>query len=143
MTFENEDTYEGQWVEGEASGHGVYQFKDEDFLEGEWKNGQFGGRGSLTTSEYEYVGQFNSNNLPEGFGEKTFHETELFQRGQFKEGEADGFIVEEDLKNNVVYTGEFRNGKKHGEGMLTNSDSICDQKWHDGQLESESCSELE
>lgn len=52
--------------------------------------------------------------VPHGFGEMT---SDLFRYiGDFKNGDFCGNGKYEDLKTNMVYTGEFFENKKHGDG---------------------------
>ena len=43
-----------------------------------WKNGTFCGKGTLTTDDYEYTGQFNSELEPEGYGERAWNDENKF-----------------------------------------------------------------
>lgn len=45
MTYPNDETYEGEWLNSERSGKGTHNFHNGDKYEGQWRNDKPNGRG--------------------------------------------------------------------------------------------------
>ena len=55
LTYDNGDTFEGDFVDGKRHGNGVYTSKKGDRYEGEWKNDRREGYGILSFTEIAKV----------------------------------------------------------------------------------------
>mmetsp|Transcript_3072 Transcript_3072/g.5698 ORF Transcript_3072/g.5698 Transcript_3072/m.5698 type:complete len:574 (-) Transcript_3072:170-1891(-) len=98
--------YEGDFQDGEMSGHGTRKWADGKIYTGGFKMGHFHGKGKLVTKEYTYKGEF-SFNQKQGTGEITW-------------------------QNGDSYRGEFSQNFPHGEGQFVQSDGL---KMYDGEWE--------
>lgn len=93
--YGNEDTYIGFTLNGKRDGYGFIIGKNDYTFKGNWKNDLKNGYGEEVIADigYYYKGYFVNDNY-EGQGEQ-------------KRGNAD------------YYTGGFKNGERHGQGVLT------------------------
>uniref|UniRef100_A0A182N2R4 VPS9 domain-containing protein n=1 Tax=Anopheles dirus TaxID=7168 RepID=A0A182N2R4_9DIPT len=89
--------------------------------EGEFVNGKYDGYGRLKTTSnrsthyFRYQGYFKADKY-NGFGTLT---TSAYQyNGEFVNDQKEGFGVSEDSLNGVKYIGMFMGDKKHGNGIL-------------------------
>jgi hypothetical protein len=142
--------YEGDRLDGEFEGKGTYYYKENgNRYEGEWKKGLKHGKGILyydfEGKKKRYEGNFFKGNF-EGIG-TYYWEDESFYKGYFKNGSKHGYGMyykkEGKLKyklkyegrfyndkfegtgvffsdNGDFYVGDFKNGLKHGNGILYN-----------------------
>lgn len=74
--YSNGDKYEGEWLNDDKNGQGVYYYANGDVYEGEWMNGKLNGRGNegikrvgkLTEAGGEYYDGFWVEDKKEGEG---------------------------------------------------------------------------
>ncbi len=52
MQFSNGDVYEGEWVNDEKDGKGVYKYANQDYYEGYFNKGKRNGKGFFQWSVY-------------------------------------------------------------------------------------------
>ena len=115
--FKEKITYEGNIVKGIKNGHGkVFDDLTGNLIfEGEFKSGKKNGKGKeidvltgLTIFDGEYLkGKRN------GFGkEYSLFNCKLLYEGEYLNGEKNGFGKEYDIKGNLAFEGEFKNGNK-------------------------------
>ena len=137
VKFPNGDRYEGEIVNGLASGRGIYSYANGDRYEGEFRNDVKNGRGTfffhngdrydgdfredmiggkgrmLYINGNKYVGDFR-NGLRYGNGMLCFSNGDVY-RGDFVNDSRTGkgiYIFTDGSK----YVGEFMDGKRHGKG---------------------------
>lgn len=100
ISANNNERYEGEFVDGKREGYGVLVGK----YEGEWKDNLYHGRGKLLEEGYE--GEFRRG----------------MKHGKGKDGEYEGEF-RENMRHGagrlVDYVGEFRKGKKEPWGKLS------------------------
>ena len=78
-------TYNGYVLASKMTGKGKLTFENGDTYEGEFKNGIFHGKGTFTAAAgWTYVGEFN-NGLAEGEGKLTTENKTIYE-GKFKQG---------------------------------------------------------
>lgn len=77
--------YNGQVVANKLSGHGKLTFENGDTYEGDFKNGAFHGKGTFMSKEgWSYVGEFKKG-VADGQG-KLITEANVVYEGRFKQG---------------------------------------------------------
>lgn len=109
-TWENGDSYTGDWVDGVASGSGEYH----------WANGDI------------YSGEF-SNGLPNGQGTATFLDGQTYT-GTFVDCEYEGIGVFV-FPGIGKYEGEFSASFRHGQGVFTwDTGEVYDGAWAEDQI---------
>lgn len=102
--------YEGEFVNGLRHGRGKHEYKGEVY-DGFWKWDQRDGPGVHTA----------------GDGSKT--------SGTWVAGQLSGFVTIQDGKGQIVYQGEFKDGKRHGLGrQVFTSGDVYDGGWQNGKL---------
>lgn len=132
----SEETYEGDWVCGQCSGHGTYKFADGSSYTGEWVSGAPSGNGIFAhcpgdvmsvksggVSNYRYVGVWDSPGLPNGRGrfEATADDEsgrQISYEGNWSNGLPSG-EGKATFGNKSTFKGTFRLGKPHGKGVKT------------------------
>lgn len=109
------NTYEGEWSNGAANGHGVLTYSNGDRYEGQWRNDQENGFGVLSFVDgRRYEGNWLN-------GKKSGHGVFTFPNGKKYEGEyfndlRNGYGVET-FADGERYEGNWINGKKNGQGV--------------------------
>ena len=92
---DDETVYEGDFINGQMKGIGIYHWKNKNTYEGEILNGKMHGKGKYIWADgSKYEGNY-VNNKREGFGEYT-------------------------KKSGKKYRGYYKGGKKHGKGVIIN-----------------------
>ena len=120
MVFENFDTYEGDWLNGEMDGFGTYKFWDKSkdqfskqIYDGQFKHGVREGVGIMKYSNGDVYNGNWQNNYRTGDGICYFADGCVFQglwkfdkmiRGVFRR------------PNGEIYDGEIKNGRFEGYG---------------------------
>ena len=144
--YENGDTYEGEWKDGDRDGNGYYvsvsgwyykggwkdnkkhgqgkyERKDRSVYEGEWLDGKRHGKGKYTrTKEYVYHGQWKDDKR-NGLG-KVIREDGSSYEGGWKDDKmhGQGKYIFDDM--GCFYEGQYKNGKKHGIGIYADENGI-------------------
>lgn len=140
ITWQNGDSYEGDFLADKLSGYGVYTFKSGDVYEGEFLDGKKHGRGKYTSFDGSYYDGEFENDLRHGKGKLVTGDGGVYE-GEFASGVKSGKGVYSypngdsyeggfagDLRhgagkyvwaNGETYTGEFANGNMNGYGTYT------------------------
>ena len=103
-------SYEGNFVNNEISGKGIFKWSNGEIYEGEMTNGIMNGYGKYIYSNGQiYEGNY-VNGVKEGVGKLTYPGNKIF-KGEFKKGSPEGFgyLYSNGKKMEVVYeNGKFR-----------------------------------
>ena len=140
MVYANGDVYEGEFKDDKRHGKGEEHLKD-FVIKGEWNNDKFTGSGKKRYSNGDiYEGEFKDDKR-HGKGKCIQDYTEVFKGGgvYIREGEWNedkftgyGSIFEE---NQSVYTGWFKDGKKHGKGeVVQDGDYKYEGEWNEDKF---------
>lgn len=119
--FSNGNRYEGNWANGQRSGSGTYYFEDGTIYKGEWANDRFNGRGKMTWTDGDvYEGSYKDGKR-HGLGTYTTTSGTLNNcpdctkyQGYWKENDKHGWGKCYDEYDNLLYDGDFRDGKPTG-----------------------------
>ncbi|GFR53186.1 hypothetical protein Agub_g15934, partial [Astrephomene gubernaculifera] len=104
-------------INGRWHGQGKVAFKSGATYEGDWKAGQMHGRGKLTFPDgITYEGEFQHNQLT-GKGVYTWPSGAVYE-GAVVRGRREGRGRLSFTKSASVYEGEWRDGMRHGQGVL-------------------------
>ncbi|OHS96369.1 hypothetical protein TRFO_10047 [Tritrichomonas foetus] len=103
-------------------GMAIYEYPNEFFkYVGEWKNGKKHGKGRFFIGQNSYYeGEFKDGEI-NGVGDR-YYPNGSHYHGDFVNGEFNGHGIYTDTATNEVYTGEFLNNRRHGEGELKMGD---------------------
>lgn len=113
--------YLGQWYYGKMDGIGCIEYTDGRIYTGQIKANVVNGYGRLTYSNVDcYEGRFIDGKF-DGFGTLETHQTNENYEGHFKNGLKHGFGIL--IDNMRTYIGEFSNGSPCGYGVLDDSES--------------------
>ena len=122
--------YVGQFQDDLFHGQGKITYKAEPddicehYYEGEFHNGRISGTGTCQFGCGRlYVGQFTNFNM-HGQGKFTWKAQpgdicETYCEGEFQNGLQHGYATFQSGRHGIVYTGLFKDGKKHGQGKMT------------------------
>ena len=120
--YNNGDRYEGNFVDGKCEGKGEIYYKDGKILyDGDFKNNKCEGKGTFYYNNGDhYEGNFVDGKC-EGKGIYYYKDGDHYE-GDFKNGkyEGKGKIYYKDGK--LQYDGDFKNGKYEGKGKLYRKD---------------------
>lgn len=87
IKFENDDTYTGEFNNGQMHGHGLYAWSNGSIYKGEFINNMQHGHGEYKLEgERRYVGNFEKG-LIHGYGEAYQADGKLYYKGQWEYGE--------------------------------------------------------
>ncbi|DAZ96949.1 TPA: hypothetical protein N0F65_012052 [Lagenidium giganteum] len=113
----NGTTYNGQFVRGEMHGEGVYLAANGERYEGHWEHNKRSGYGELVCANGDsYHGTFEQHK-PDGSGEYVYAATGDRYNGGFRAGLPHGHGQLHDKDGNVMYYGEWQDGKRSGQGV--------------------------
>lgn len=136
--FPNGDMYAGHWENDKVHGEGVMEYQKEGKFEGTFNQGKrdTGKMAFLKTSPKGacvYEGVFKNNKFEGDKGTLTFESGGTYV-GQFKDDkfEGEGVYTFGPDKNETVYKGSFKKGKRAGKGTLTYKGG--EFKSYDGQF---------
>ncbi|PVD20460.1 hypothetical protein C0Q70_18616 [Pomacea canaliculata] len=110
--------YEGEWQKGKKHGHGKLIMKDGTYYEGQFVNGEISGHGFkfFASSKCKYTGEFLNGEL-NGHGIMHYSDNTIYE-GQWQKNKKQGFgILRTSPK--AVYKGHFQNHLRNGEGSQT------------------------
>jgi len=115
IEYSNGDIYEGDFINDSKSGKGKWIFSDGDTYKGNFKKGRFHGKGRIEYSNGDiYEGDFINDKVSKG--KMLYKNSGQKYIGEFnKNGAWDG-QGKAISKIGQVYTGTFKNGKRHGYG---------------------------
>lgn len=135
LNYTNGDKYEGEVLNGQREGYGVYYYQNGDKYEGIWSKNKKHGMGSMCYKDGNmYIGQWKNS---EKHGTGVFY----YKTGEKYEGEfltskknGKGKLISQD---GSVFQGEFKDNRKHGEGIMTFSNKKQFKEiWENGILKS-------
>ena len=112
----NGDVFEGRFENGMINGKGIFLDSKKNKYIGDFKEMKRWGKGKLVTKEIFYEGDFYENKL-NGKGYIKFLKNELEYTGTFKNDQIEGRGIFK-WKNGDKYEGEVKNGKMHGIGIF-------------------------
>lgn len=112
MKYKDGSIYKGSWVNGKHNGNGLLHFQSGNVYRGQFINGMRQGYGEFFYSQVKekYVGYWIADQK-NGKGEYYFKDGSFF-RGKFENDTKNGIGMV--TSETMVYTGTWRNGKKHG-----------------------------
>ena len=159
-TPEERNMYSGEVnAKGKAHGHGTYIWEEGDKYVGAWKNSKMHGQGTNTyINGTQYVGEWKNSRM-HGQGTYTWPDGKRYV-GEFKKGVYDGqgtfkesdYTVDptnqERLRRQAglsaspdviiigdEYVGEWKDGKKHGIGLLNLTDgTVFAEEWKKDEI---------
>ena len=114
-------SYDGAWVDDKKHGQGTYKWSDGNEYEGQWVDGERTGEGTFAWGDGAYTGAFLKG-ARQGRGVYKWPNGDRFS-GEWSGGERTGYgklVTSRQSGNATVvttYFGEWKNNKKHGEGM--------------------------
>ncbi|CEM02639.1 unnamed protein product [Vitrella brassicaformis CCMP3155] len=118
--------YEGEWKDGKYHGRGTEFNQDRVVYEGDWQDGKRQGHGIEHASDGQliYEGEWtngertNKGEGKVGFMQVTDDKGELlgYYHGETLNGQPNGKGELRDGTNRVTYKGEWKSGKRHGQG---------------------------
>ncbi len=120
LVAKNGYRYEGQVKAGLKAGIGKATFPSGDVYEGEFLNGKMEGRAKLTTPTGLVFEGTYLDDKPK-YGKLAFPNGDTYEGDFANSGERTGRGVYIVAKNGTKYEGDFKQGKAHGSGRLTNS----------------------
>lgn len=110
----NGEKYEGNFKNGNFSGHGTYSFNNGDKYEGDFEKGMYNGTGMFYfASGDKYIGNF-SNNEMYGQGIYYFANGNRYE-GHFENGWINGYGTGY-YADGMKHVGYFKDGNRHGKG---------------------------
>ena len=121
IVYENGNVYEGKWKNGMKCGKGRLTYPNGDYFEGIWKDDKMK-YGKLVYGLYTFVSSWK-NDMPIGKG-KYILEGKKYKSIQYVENDENGNRIIRKGKQEMLYEGEIKNGKRNGYGTLyfTNSE---------------------
>eukprot|EP01135_Chromosphaera_perkinsii_P002582 Nk52_evm98s224 gene=Nk52_evmTU98s224 len=111
------DEFIGDQVDGQYHGHGTAIYRGGSIYEGDWKDNKMHGKGLYTWSDgVTYEGDFFENEIT-GTGKFVWPEEGSYE-GDVSEGYRHGHGSFRFFHSDVLYVGEWKRGKRHGQGTL-------------------------
>lgn len=119
------EEYHGNWYNDYRNGHGVQKYYNGDVYNGQWRNDQKHGKGVMY-----YYDRFSSDpekdiydgewdsNNKSGYGTLTYADGSIYA-GKWKNNKKYGKGIYTSADGRSVYEGEWLDGKEHGHGKLT------------------------
>jgi len=121
--FENGDTYEGEFKDGNRDGKGYFISMSGWYYDGVWKDNKKHGYGKLVVKDGSfYEGEWRDDDR-NGLG-KYSRANEYIYQGQWRDGKRDG-QGENTYTDGCCYEGEWKNDKMHGQGKYVFPDVGC------------------
>jgi len=121
--------YEGEWKNGLYHGSGLLKYTTGSIYEGDFKQGEYNNHGKLVRIigiDIKKLEEFLDSGIAWAdfmliYKERKLNNFEIYE-GDWKNGKkhGDGLLIRIDYKDEEYYRydGEWKNGKKHGEGAL-------------------------
>ena len=133
MTHANEDVYEGNWLNNQPHGQGVYTWKDHGTYQGEFCEGKLAGFGRrVYVSGNVYEGGFKDNRK-HGEGTMTFKVGDKYE-GHWENDQMHG-LGKYTWRTGDYYEGHFVNDKRTGAGTLTlTTGEVYEGEWKDNVM---------
>ncbi|CAD7962013.1 unnamed protein product [Amoebophrya sp. A120] len=140
--FYERNKYEGEWVSSYKHRKGKFTDNEKrTTYEGDWREGFRHGTGTLKTLDFEYTGGFHRDNM-HGVGTIDYLKDGVTYSGDFVEnlrhgkGELSSKMFRANLPHSEKYTGEWADDLKHGKGVQeiasvgTYTGDFCNGKRH-------------
>ena len=146
MKFSNGARYSGaikDVFDSRPHGHGIYFYPDhldegvgDHLYRGNFKDAKFHGHGEYVSKQYNYKGEFKNQKF---HGKGEYSKEGYNYKGDFKNDKPNGKGVEIILEKDNIYTGTFKNGRRHGYGISgpyknKNKKNIYKGQWVDGSM---------
>ena len=115
------DSYEGQWKNGDMHGEGIYKYSDGNSYEGQFVNNDFHGFGVFrfaTGDSIRIEGEWLDGDLIEG---RQYFRDGAFYNGQYKNSLRNG-VGNYRYSDGSTFSGEFKDGDINGKGTITFAD---------------------
>mmetsp|Transcript_94691 Transcript_94691/g.294917 ORF Transcript_94691/g.294917 Transcript_94691/m.294917 type:complete len:268 (+) Transcript_94691:114-917(+) len=121
-------------ADGKREGRGKFTYPNADWYDGEWVDGKATGAGTFKTRDSTYTGQWDQD-LKHGHGEEIFEDSTY--SGEFRMGYRHGRGTLS-WKDGSSYTGHFVNNNQEGHGTYTwkNRNAYTGQ-WSDNYMHGE------
>ena len=103
------DTYEGNFIDNNINGIGIYKWNSGEIYNGNFLNGKMNGKGKYTWPDGGFYEGDYINNIKEG-------------NGKFK------------WANGKIYEGPFKNGNPNGNGILMANNSYYEVNFENGEI---------
>jgi hypothetical protein len=146
MTYKDGTMYSGEWMDGKRNGEGIQKYTNNSeraFYKGSWKNDFEEGEGFLIYINGDRYQGSLIKGLRHGKGFLAYGDDNENDRLSF-----DGEWKEDNISGNGTlkwkagdsYIGEFKNGLRHGKGVLTYSEKndlgvvSYDGEWKEGSI---------
>lgn len=128
-------SYVGEFVSGKMEGKGIYLYANGNTYNGGWLNNVKSGQGTQTSkaSDELYVGQF-ANDKRNGKGKATYKNGDIYD-GDWVNGLREGQATYT-FPNGSYYVGGFLKDKQHGTGKQFNklTNTTIEGIWNDGKF---------
>ncbi len=119
MRYANNDTYEGQWVNGLRQGKGQQTNADGSVYQGDFRADSQTGQGTLSSAQGDsYTGSFQDGEY-HGPGELTYENGDIF-RGTFVYGSREGAGSLYSARDKSELTGTWEQDELRGAGQVRN-----------------------
>ncbi|MGY8715764.1 MAG: protein kinase domain-containing protein [Candidatus Poseidoniales archaeon] len=131
INYPDGSRYEGEIINDEKYGQGIYKFPNETKYIGEWKNGKYHGQGIHTFADNSrYEGEFKEGKF-NGQGIRNFSDNGRYE-GNFIDGKKQGQGIYK-FPDGAEYDGQWKADKFHGQGSRTFPDGgKYEGNWKDG-----------
>ncbi|MBR2489503.1 MAG: TIR domain-containing protein, partial [Clostridia bacterium] len=116
FTFNNGNTYEGDSVNGERTGKGIYRWTDGTVYEGDFVDGKRTGKGKIIWTDGSFYEGDYVNDKRTGKGKYTWADGSSYE-GDFIDDKRTGKGIYL-WKDGTVYAGSFVDGKREGKGKI-------------------------
>lgn len=133
-TYPDGSVYDGEFLDGQRHGHGIYKWPDGTVYEGGFVHGQRQGQGTYTWPDGAvYKGDFQAGQF-HGHGVLTWPDGASYD-GDWVEGKRSGHGTYR-WANGFTYVGEFRDNQRCGAGTLYDADGRVVQQgqWRDDKF---------
>ena len=131
LTYPSGAIYKGQFINGKRNGQGEVSNGAEYKYVGEFKDDKIHGYGTLNSNLLKYSGEWKDDSY---HGQGTMiHNTGTKYEGEWLNGKKHGYGTISNIKNDYEYTGEFKNYKFDGLGVLRLSGSLYTGGWKQGK----------
>ena len=132
-----EMVYNGEYKNSNRHGFGIEQCENGCVYKGYWRKGLRHGKGEMQIPESDeiYKQTWRRGSIKKGKAVEWNQNGEIVFNGNYKNNNRDGFGTEQ-CENGCVYRGYWKNGQKHGEGVLyvPNSNESYKETWKKGKI---------
>lgn len=128
--------YKGQWRASDMTiweGFGTIKFSDGNVYEGQTKNGLYNGRGRMTHVNGDIYQGFWKDGKANGYGVFIDVSGNMY-KGEWVNDQQHGMGTESWNFDRIKYVGEFREGKKTGQGKFEFDGGYYEGEFEDGKF---------